>query len=77
MDESLNRSFDPNLMSLLEDAIDFAVYQIEVDPDDFYGRRIVMVSPSTAKSHVSSILTKLEVSTRTEAVSYALKNKLI
>lgn len=35
------------------------------------------VSPSTAKSHVSSILTKLEVSTRTEAVSYALKNKLI
>ena len=35
------------------------------------------VSPSTAKSHVSSILTKLEVSTRTEAVSYALQNKLI
>lgn len=35
------------------------------------------VSPSTAKSHVSSILTKLEVGTRTEAVSYALKNKLI
>lgn len=35
------------------------------------------VSPSTAKSHVSSILAKLEVSTRTEAVSYALKNKLI
>ena len=33
-------------MSLLEDAIDFAVYQIEVDPDDFYGGRIVMVSPS-------------------------------
>lgn len=35
------------------------------------------VSPSTAKSHVSSILTKLEVSTRTEAVSYALQKKLI
>ena len=35
------------------------------------------VSPSTAKSHVSGILAKLEVSTRTEAVSYALKNKLI
>ncbi len=46
MDESHNRPFDPNLMSLLEDAIDFAVYQIEVDPDDFYGGRIVMVSPS-------------------------------
>ena len=37
----------------------------------------LFVSPSTAKSHVSSILAKLEVSTRTEAVSYALKNKLI
>lgn len=46
MDKSPNRPFDPNLMSLLEDAIDFAVYQIEVDPDDFYGGRIVMVSPS-------------------------------
>jgi PAS domain S-box-containing protein len=46
MDNSYNKSFDPNLMSLLEDAIDFAVYQIEVDPDDFYGGRIVMVSPS-------------------------------
>lgn len=46
MDESHNRPFDPNLMSLLEDAIEFAVYQIEVDPDDFYGGRIVMVSPS-------------------------------
>lgn len=33
-------------MSLLEDAIEFAVYQIEVDPDDFYGGKIVMVSPS-------------------------------
>lgn len=37
----------------------------------------LFVSPSTAKSHVSSILTKLEVGTRTEAVSYALKNKLV
>lgn len=46
MDKSHNRPFDPNLMSLLEDAIDFAVYQVEVDPDDFYGGRIVMVSPS-------------------------------
>lgn len=37
----------------------------------------LFVSQSTAKSHVSSILTKLEVHTRTEAVSFALQNKLV
>lgn len=36
----------------------------------------LFVSLSTAKSHVSSILSKLNVTTRTEAVSYALKNGL-
>jgi NarL family two-component system response regulator LiaR len=35
------------------------------------------VSPSTIKSHVSNILTKLGVSSRTEAVSLALRNGLI
>ncbi|OGO07448.1 MAG: DNA-binding response regulator [Chloroflexi bacterium RBG_13_60_9] len=35
------------------------------------------VSPSTIKSHVSNILTKLGVSSRTEAVTLALRNKLI
>jgi NarL family two-component system response regulator LiaR len=34
------------------------------------------VSPSTIKSHVSSILAKLGVSSRTEAVALALRNKL-
>src|SRR5688572_13051317 len=34
------------------------------------------VSPSTIKSHVSSILTKLGVASRTEAVAIALRNKL-
>ena len=34
------------------------------------------VSPSTIKSHVSSILTKLGVASRTEAVALALRNKL-
>ena len=34
------------------------------------------VSPSTVKSHVSSILSKLEVTSRTEAVSLALSNRL-
>ncbi|MDO9086080.1 MAG: response regulator transcription factor [Anaerolineaceae bacterium] len=37
----------------------------------------LFVSQSTAKSHVSSILSKLKVSTRTEAVSFALKNRLV
>ncbi len=39
-------------------------------------RRLV-VSPSTAKFHVSSVLSKLGASSRTEAVAIALQNKLI
>lgn len=35
------------------------------------------VSQSTAKSHVSNVLTKLNVNSRTEAVSIALRNKLV
>jgi NarL family two-component system response regulator LiaR len=35
------------------------------------------VSPSTIKSHVSSILAKLDVSTRTEAVTLAFRHKLV
>jgi two-component system, NarL family, response regulator LiaR len=35
------------------------------------------VSPSTVKSHVSSILSKLGVASRTEAVSLALRNRLV
>ncbi len=37
----------------------------------------LFVSLSTAKSHVSSVLSKLGVTTRTEAVSFALKNRLV
>lgn len=37
----------------------------------------LIVSRSTVKFHVSSILAKLNVSSRTEAVSLALKNKLV
>jgi two-component system, NarL family, response regulator LiaR len=36
----------------------------------------LVLSVYTVKSHVSNILSKLNVSTRTEAVSFALKNKL-
>jgi NarL family two-component system response regulator LiaR len=35
------------------------------------------VSPSTIKSHVSNILTKLGAASRTEAVSLALRNKIV
>lgn len=35
------------------------------------------VSPSTIKSHVSSILAKLGVASRTEAVSLALRNRIV
>ena len=35
------------------------------------------VSPSTIKSHVSSILSKLGVASRTEAVTLALRNRIV
>ncbi len=37
----------------------------------------LVVSPSTAKFHVSSVLSKLSATTRTEAVAIALQNKLV
>jgi two-component system, NarL family, response regulator LiaR len=37
----------------------------------------LFVSPSTIKSHVSSILSKLGVISRTEAVSFAFRHKLV
>ena len=37
----------------------------------------LIVSPSTIKSHVSNILSKLGVASRTEAVTLALRNRLV
>ena len=41
MDNSYNGQFDPSLISLLEDAIEFAVYQIAVDRTHPHGGRVV------------------------------------
>jgi NarL family two-component system response regulator LiaR len=49
---------------------------VEGLPNQDIADRLV-VSQSTVKFHVSNILSKLEVNTRTEAVALALKNKLV
>jgi two-component system, NarL family, response regulator LiaR len=37
----------------------------------------MVISLATVKAHISSILSKLEVSSRTEAIAYAIKHKLV
>ncbi len=37
----------------------------------------IIVTKSTVKFHVSSILSKLQAATRTEAVALALQNRLV
>jgi NarL family two-component system response regulator LiaR len=37
----------------------------------------LVISVATVKAHVSSILSKLEVSSRAEAIAYAIKHKLV
>jgi DNA-binding NarL/FixJ family response regulator len=37
----------------------------------------LVISLATVKAHISSILSKLGVSSRAEAISFAIKNKLV
>jgi NarL family two-component system response regulator LiaR len=37
----------------------------------------LVISLATVKAHISSILSKLQVSSRAEAIAYAIKNKLV
>ena len=37
----------------------------------------LVISVATVKAHISSILSKLQVSSRAEAIAYAIKNKLV
>jgi len=46
MTDQYNHPNESHLLSLLEDAIGFAVYRIAVDPTHPYGGRVIMVSPS-------------------------------
>ena len=37
----------------------------------------MVISVATVKAHISSILSKLQVSSRAEAIAYAIKHKIV
>jgi NarL family two-component system response regulator LiaR len=62
--------------ALTEREREILALMVEGLPNQEIAARLV-VSQSTVKFHVSNILSKLGVATRTEAVALALKNKLV
>lgn len=65
-----------SIVALTERELEVLLLMVEGLNNQQISERLV-VSLSTAKSHVSNLLSKLGVATRTEAVSYAYKNKLV
>ena len=73
--ETANQSVAPGL-DLTEREREVLTLMIEgLNNTQIAGR--LTVSPSTIKSHVSNILAKLGVASRTEAVSLALRNRIV
>jgi NarL family two-component system response regulator LiaR len=73
--ETANQSPAPGL-NLTERELEVLALMVEgLNNTQIAGR--LSVSPSTIKSHVSNILSKLEVASRTEAVTLALRNRIV
>jgi len=66
----------PETHDLTEREQEILALMVEGLPNHQIAERLV-VSQSTVKFHVSNILSKLEVATRTEAVALALKHKMV
>ena len=39
--------------------------------------RVLYLSPNTVRNHISNILSKLQISNRTEATAYAIRSGLV
>jgi NarL family two-component system response regulator LiaR len=73
--ESANQQPEPGL-DLTEREREVLILMVEgLNNTQIAGR--LTVSPSTIKSHVSNILTKLGVASRTEAVTLALRTRMV
>ncbi len=73
--ETTNQPPTPGL-NLTERELEVLVLMVEgLNNTQIAGRLIV--SPSTIKSHVSNVLAKLGVASRTEAVTLALRNRIV
>jgi NarL family two-component system response regulator LiaR len=73
--ETTNQSSTPGL-DLTERELEVLALMVEgLNNTQIAGR--LTVSPSTIKSHVSNILSKMGVASRTEAVTLALRNNII